>query len=187
MATSPTQAPRTVECYHCRKGFDVPRAAMSISCPWCYKRVTLDDLIVKGTCWTSRVQTCGRLVIEKKGVLVASYIEARCGMTIDGAAEGNLISGGPVVLGPKAHVKGDLEAPSIDVAKGAIIEGGFFKIVTARPKSGIKHAGFARPPSPSQRNGKEGLQVPTIAPRTGEVKSVVRVPEWVQRSLRATS
>lgn len=104
-------------------------------------------------------------------------------MTIDGAAEGTLISGGPVVLGPKAHIKGDLEAPSVDIANGATIEGGFFKIVTGSLKVSVRQAGFPRALSPVP--GK-GVPLPTIAPRTGEVKAVVRVPEWVQRSLRAT-
>lgn len=125
----PAATARTVECYHCRESFDVPLKAMSISCPWCYKRVTLDDVVVKETCWQSKLQTCGRLLVQQKGSLVASLIEARQGIEILGHAEGTITSGGPVLIGPKARVKGDVTAPSIWMEPGAIIEGGYFRIV----------------------------------------------------------
>lgn len=189
MTTPGSNSPRTVQCYHCQQGFDVPAAAMSISCPWCSKRVTLDDLIVKNTCWTSRVQTCGRLVVEKRGVLVSSYIEARGGMFIQGvcdAGTGRLLSGGPVVLGPKARIRGDLEAPSIDIADGAIIEGGFFRIVSPKPKSGIKSAGFVTPAGTQPIGARSGLVLPPspMPERKGTtLRPVVRLPEWIKRSL----
>lgn len=194
---APSNPPRTVQCYHCQRGFDVPGAAMSISCPWCYRRVTLDDLIVKDTCWTSRVQTCGRLTVHKRASLVASLIEARSGMTILGVCEGRLVSGGPVSLGPKAHVKGDLEAPSINIAHGATIEGGFFKILSPKTQSGVKSAGFVRPPpstsafAQSGGGARAGLVLPpSPMPRGLEIAPIrasVRVPDWIKRALRATT
>ncbi len=208
MATRGTPPPRTVECYHCRRGFDVPASAMSISCPWCYKRVTLDDLVVRDTCWTSRIQTCGRIVVERRATLVASHIEARTGMTILGVVEGSLLSGGPVVIGPKAHVKGDLEAPSVDIADGASIEGGFFKITSPRPTPGAKSAGFIRPPTPglttpaTPATGAPGQSGSVVIPERrdgasrpagaagpagpGELRATVRVPDWIKRRLRTT-
>jgi Polymer-forming cytoskeletal len=149
--------PRHVQCYHCHHDFDVPPMAMSLTCPWCYKRVTLDDLVVSATCWTSRVQTCGKLLIDRKGSLVASLIEARSGMVILGGAEGKLISGGPVYIGPEARVHGDLEAPGIDIAPGAVIQGGFFKIVTTRVVTpGTRQAGFIRPGPSGSSGGSDG-------------------------------
>lgn len=132
--TNPFPAPmqvRSVQCYHCLERFDVPARAMSLSCPWCYKRVTLDDLVIRDACWTSRLQTCGRLIVHRRGSVVAPLIEAREGIEIHGHAEGRVLSGGPVLIGPKARVKGDLSAPSIWVEPGAVIEGGYFRIVGA--------------------------------------------------------
>ncbi|MCC6322415.1 MAG: polymer-forming cytoskeletal protein [Phycisphaerales bacterium] len=137
-------ASRTVRCYHCREVFDVPPKAMSISCPWCYKRVTLDDIVVKDTCMQSRVQTCGRLLVHRKGSIVASIIEAMQGIEILGHAEGAITSGGPVLIGPKARVKGDVTAPSIWMEPGAVIESGYFKIIG--PDRLAK--GPSRPPEP---------------------------------------
>jgi hypothetical protein len=116
---------------------------MSLTCPWCCKRVTLEDLIVKDTSWTGRVQTCGRLIIQRRGSLVASLIEARQRIEILGHAEGKIVSGGPVLIGPKARVKGDVSAPSIWVEPGAVIEGGYFRIIGP----GRAAAGPSTPPA----------------------------------------
>lgn len=164
-----TPAARTVQCYHCVERFDVPARAMSISCPWCYRRVTLDDLVVKDTCWTSRLQTCGRLVVHRKGSLVASLIEAREGIEVLGHVEGKLVSGGPVLIGPRARVKGDVQAPSVWVEPGAVIEGGYFQIVGADRLA----KGPSRAPAPPPGAG-EGPTQAQIVTRPSSV-----LPKWV--------
>jgi cytoskeletal protein CcmA (bactofilin family) len=163
MSSAPQTPPRTVQCYHCRRHFDVPGRAMSISCPWCYRRVTLDDLIVKDTCWTSKLQTCGKVHVQRKGVLVASLLEAREGVEILGTVEATIVSGGPVFIGPKARVKGDVTAPSLWVEKGAVIDGGHFKV--AQPLD----APPAESPEPPRRAGVTG---------TIETRPTVVVPKW---------
>lgn len=165
--SSSAAAGRSVQCYHCLERFDVPSKAMSISCPWCYKRVTLDDLVVKDTCWTSRLQTCGRLIVQRKGSLVASLIEAREGIEVLGHVEGKLVSGGPVLIGPKARVKGDMSAPSIWVEPGAIIEGGYFQIVGADRLA----KGPSLPPTPPPGAAEAP---PAIITRPSSI-----LPKWV--------
>lgn len=128
LRTAPEPPLRSVQCYHCRRAFTVPARAMSCSCPHCYKRVTIDDLVVSGNCWAARLQTCGFLTVERKGHLVASAIEARVGMQIDGYVEGDIASGGKVWLGPRARVKGGIAAPSIHIEQGATLDGGFFRV-----------------------------------------------------------
>ncbi len=150
-----TVAPsRSVTCYHCRRRFDVPPKAMSISCPWCSRRVTLDDLLIRDRCWTSKLQTCGRIVIHRRGLVNARVIEAMEGIEIHGSVEGSVLSGGPVVLGAQARIRGDLAAPSIHIASGATIEGGMFRIAAALPPARdvprpIARPGDDRPDSPS--------------------------------------
>ena len=124
---------RTVTCYHCRRRLDVPARAMSISCPWCSRRLTLDDLAIRDRCWTSRLQTCGRILIHRRGLVNARVIEAMEGIEIQGTVEGNIVSGGPVLIGAGARVKGDLAAPSIIIEPGATIEGGMFRIASGLP------------------------------------------------------
>jgi len=144
--SSQPQGPRTVRCYHCRKLFDVPSRAMSISCPWCYKRVALDDVIIKNTVWTGKVQTCGKVVVRKNAELVASHVEASAGVEVYGRLEvgvGGIISRSLIYVGPGATIKGDLSAPSIRVEPGGAIEGGMVKIASDRAVPGP-----SRPPAP---------------------------------------
>lgn len=157
-------APRTVQCYHCRELFDVPARAMSISCPWCYKRVGLDDMNIRGTCWTSKIQTCGKVVVKPGAVLVAPLIEASRGIEVHGTAEGVLVSGAQILIGPKARVKGTLRAPSIRVEKGGVIDGAMVQIAAAK----IDAAAKPNPPRPAFD--------PVLKP-------VIRLPDWV-RSFR---
>ena len=160
-------APRTVQCYHCRQLFDVPPRAMSISCPWCYKRVGLDDMHFRGVCWTSKIQTCGRITIHPKSELVAPLVEASQGIDVHGSAEGILVSGGQIYIGPKARVKGQVRAPSIKVEKGGAIDGAYVQIAAVRFD--------AQAPRPT----------PPRAPADPVFRPVIRIPEWV-RAMRPT-
>lgn len=136
---SQPHGPRTVRCYHCRKLFDVPSQAMSISCPWCSKRVALDDVIIKNTVWTGKVQTCGRVVVKKNAELVSPHVEASAGIEVHGRLEagvGGIHSRSLIWIGPGASVKGDMSAPSIHVEPGGTIEGGMVKIASDRAVPG---------------------------------------------------
>jgi cytoskeletal protein CcmA (bactofilin family) len=138
---------------------------MSISCPWCYKRVSLDDVMISGTCWTSRVQTCGKIIIKNKSSLVASIIEACEGIEVHGTIEGAIVSGGPVWIGPKARVKGSLKTAAIHVEKGGTIDGSFVQINSEKPVKGP-----SRPPM--------GMS-PTLKPE----HPIIKVLPWL-KSLR---
>jgi hypothetical protein len=160
-------APRTVQCYHCRQIFDVPPRAMSISCPWCYKRVGLDDMAIKGVCWTSKLQTCGRIIVRPKAQLVAPLVEASQGIEVYGEAEGILVSGAQIYIGPRARVKGQLRAPSIKVERGGAIDGAFVQIAASR-------IGSADPgTSPPFGQPTKAAPDPTFRP-------VIRIPEWIR-------
>jgi hypothetical protein len=140
---------------------------MSISCPWCYKRVGLDDMHIKGICWTSKLQTCGRVTVHAKAQLVTPLVEASQGIEVHGEAEGILISAGQIYVGPKARVKGQLHAPSIKVERGGIIDGAFVQIAASRLDPAAPRA---TPPRPA---------VNVV------LRPVIRLPDWV-RAMRPT-
>lgn len=121
---------RIVVCYHCRGEIAVPAAARTASCPSCYKGIVLDDLSVRegGGGMSGRLYTCGKVTIHKKARAVTRQVEAGGGVEVDGVLEAKVNSGGTVVVGAKARVKGDCSAPSLVVEEGAVIEGGFFRI-----------------------------------------------------------
>jgi hypothetical protein len=119
--------PRTVQCYHCRHRFVVGGLAMTINCPGCSKPLTVDDLVVKALSAVQAIQTCGRIVIQKKGHVIARLVEAHGGIDVEGILEANVLSGGPVRIGPKAIWKGNCTAPSVHIEPGCTIAGGYFK------------------------------------------------------------
>ena len=70
------------------------------------------------------LQTCGKLVVKKKGrVMVSKTIEAHGGVFCEGIIDcGNVVSGGPMVLGKKSQFKGEIQAPSLTIEEGARIQ-----------------------------------------------------------------
>lgn len=101
---------------------------MTIPCPACHKTVTVDDVIVKSLQSVRKLQTCGRLVVQKRGQVKAELVEAHRGVEVEGVLEANVLSGGPVRIGAKAQWKGDCRAPSLEVEPGGTIRSGFFVI-----------------------------------------------------------
>lgn len=119
---------KQVQCYHCRAQFEVSARAMTVSCPKCYKSLLVDDVTIKTAHGVTKLQTCGKLVVEKRGRVRAELVEAHGGIEVHGIIEGKVVSGGPIVVHEKAKWKGDCRAPTIRIAPGAKIERGFFEI-----------------------------------------------------------
>lgn len=119
---------RGLQCYHCRHRFEVSWQTLSASCPKCSRALTLEDIVIKNAYSVRKIQTCGRLVVEKKGRVVCQTVEAIGGVEVEGYLEANVQSGGPVKIGAKAQWKGDLAAPSVEVELGGRIDKGYFVI-----------------------------------------------------------
>jgi hypothetical protein len=123
-----TPSVRTVQCYFCHRHFDVPAKAMSLSCPWCYRRVRLDDIVVKGECFAKALQTCGRIVVQPKGHVVASLIEGRMGVEVFGSVDGPTRSGIRMFIASGGRVRGNISAPGIYIEPGGTVAGGLMRI-----------------------------------------------------------
>lgn len=119
---------RTIQCYHCRHRFEVPKQAMSTSCPKCSKPLTVEDIVIKTAHAVRKIQTCGKLVVQKKGRVIAQSVEAHGGVDVEGILEAKVLSGGPVRIGAKAQWRGDCSAPSLEVELGGRIDSGYFVI-----------------------------------------------------------
>lgn len=101
---------------------------MSVSCPKCSKPLVLEDVVIKVAYSVRKIQTCGRVVVQKKGRVIAQMIEAHGGVEVEGILEANVVSGGMVRIGPKAQWKGDCTALALEVELGGRIEKGFFTV-----------------------------------------------------------
>lgn len=126
MSSAPAQRP--IACYHCQHQFEASVRAMSLNCPKCSRRLQVDDVVVKGLHSVHEIQTCGKLVVQQGGHVIAKKVHAMDGVLVEGHLEANVTSGGPVKLGPKAKWKGDCRAPSLSVALGAVVTSGFFAV-----------------------------------------------------------
>jgi cytoskeletal protein CcmA (bactofilin family) len=98
------------------------RKALSIVCKFCHKSLRLEDLPIKDYHARRSVETCGIVTVEKKGHIVADRVLCG-GMVIRGKVKAAIQSRGPVFVGPDAEIKGDVNAPSLAVGPGAILEG----------------------------------------------------------------
>lgn len=114
-----------MQCYLCRHRFEVGRRAQSTACPACGRAVIVGDVIVKQLKPVSTVKTCGRVVVHRKGRVIAHVVEAHLGVEVQGALDAKVLSGGPVLIGAKAQWKGDCRAPSMIVKAGARVTGNF--------------------------------------------------------------
>lgn len=113
----------TVVCLHCNKPQDVGRRAQSITCKHCYKRLELKDEQIKQYVAKRSIETTGIITVEKRGnVVVVDRIHCG-GLIVRGKVKGNVVSRGPVLVGPEAEIKGDVTAPRLAVGAGAVLEG----------------------------------------------------------------
>lgn len=120
--------PRTVQCYHCRHRFGVSPQTLTTVCPTCSKPLMVEDVVIKTAHSVRKIQTCGRLIVQKKGRVIAHSVEANGGVEVEGILEAKVTSGGRVKIGAKGQWRGDCSAPSLEVEAGGRIDGGFFEI-----------------------------------------------------------
>lgn len=123
IANSPVGDDRaSVVCLHCGQSQQISRKALTIVCRFCHKSLRMEDLPIKDYQARRSVETCGVVTVEKKGSIVAERVLCG-GMVVRGKVKATIRSGGPVLVGPGAEIKGDVRAPSLAVGAGAILEG----------------------------------------------------------------
>lgn len=141
------QAQRGVRCYHCRHRFSVGAKTQSTVCPSCNKSLVVEDVVVTTLKAIRKVQTCGKVVVQKKGHIIASLVDAGEGVEVVGVMEASVVSGGPVRIGKTARWKGDCRAPALAAELGCVITSGFFEIQEPAPEDGAGEAAAVGAPS----------------------------------------
>jgi len=119
-----------VICYHCSRTIKVSGMTRSTSCPGCFKRVIIEDLVVPTYHAVINVETCGKLIVPKGGrVIVQKRVIALSGIEMEGKLQcQEAITARHVLIGAKAEWKGDLRAGSLDIKQGAKIDTGHFVV-----------------------------------------------------------
>ncbi len=64
------------------------------------------------------------MTVEKKGNVIADRIHCG-GLIVRGKVKGAVTSRGPVLIGPEADLIGDVNAPTMAVGAGAVLEGNY--------------------------------------------------------------
>lgn len=99
----------------------VAARALSVFCPHCQKRASLEDLVIVGSHPGKALMTCGDIRIERSARLQVDVYGNR--VEIHGKLKGPVIANESVTVGATGHVVGDIRAPRITVMEGGLIEG----------------------------------------------------------------
>jgi len=119
--------PRLVQCYHCTRWLQVAAQAMTVSCPSCYKHLEVRDIVINQFHAVKFIATCGRVLIDKRGHLIADRLLAIEGIEVIGTCHANAVSGRNVILHPGSRWKGDCAAPFVVFSDNAVVSGGLFR------------------------------------------------------------
>lgn len=120
--SKPRQVPlKTVSCTHCQGLNEVAPRAMSVFCKHCHKRLFLENYKIKSYHAVSEFSTCGDIVVERKGHVVAPIKVNN--LTVKGKVQGKVQAKGRVTLSKTGSFKGDIEASHLRVENGAELNG----------------------------------------------------------------
>lgn len=114
-------AVKEVICTSCGQTTDVARRAMSVFCPHCKQRLVLEDFKIRSYYAVRDFSTCGDIVVERKGHVVAPIKVGN--LTVKGKVQGSVTARGTVSIRKTGSIKGDLEAPSLLIEGGGVLEG----------------------------------------------------------------
>ncbi len=121
-------ARRTVRCLHCASPFVVPGTATTLTCPVCYQRVRVDDVILSGREIHHKVETCGVIVVKRGAKVSADTLSSGTGILVEGEVRTRVSKSPSIVIGPEAAWHGDLTTNQLTIEPGGTVLGGKFNI-----------------------------------------------------------
>jgi cytoskeletal protein CcmA (bactofilin family) len=112
---------KKVYCHHCGKELLVSAKAVSIGCPHCNRRISVEDLTVSSYHIRACLETCGSIRVAPTGIL-QGRVRSRS-LQVEGQLRGNVTADDKVSLASGASISGDITARSLEVNSGGIING----------------------------------------------------------------
>lgn len=110
-----------VRCCHCSGMMRVAARALSVFCPHCQKRVTLESLRIVGAHPGRSLVTCGDILVERSSQL---NLEIKANnILIRGRVRGSVSASGILEVGETGRVIGDVRAQKVIVRDGGVIQG----------------------------------------------------------------
>lgn len=130
-------ATKIVRCCHCRGMMKVTARALSVFCPHCQTRVTLEDLRIIGSHPGKRLATAGDILVEASARLNLELIGSR--VLIRGRVKGLVQASEYVEIASTGQVVGDIRAPKLVVREGGVVQGRFEHLATTQHPALNKH------------------------------------------------
>ena len=122
MSTKERSSPvRRVFCTHCDQASEVAPRAMSVVCPHCNKRLIIEDYTIKSYHAVRQFATCGDIVVEKRGWLVALVKTGN--LTVKGKVQGNVVARGHVSIDKTGSLIGSVQAAGLSIKAGGVLDG----------------------------------------------------------------
>lgn len=118
---SDAAATKIMRCCHCRGMMRVASRALSVFCPHCQKRVTLESLRIVGSHPGKSLATCGDILVEPASQLNLELTGNN--ILIRGRVRGSVTANGLLEVAPTGRVIGDVRAAKIVVRDGGVIQG----------------------------------------------------------------
>ncbi|TVQ62033.1 MAG: polymer-forming cytoskeletal protein [Phycisphaerales bacterium] len=171
-ATPPTPE-REVACCWCGHDFRVPRKAESVVCPGCYKRALVADVIVRTKHTVGSIATCGRFVVEKRGLATPGKVVAGAGVEVFGTLDATVETPGSLIVGPKGVLRGRVRAASILIEPGGDVRDADMTIGTPPAEAARRETVSAALAGPA----RETLPEPKIQPKPTPPKPPATTPE----------
>jgi predicted acyltransferase (DUF342 family) len=112
---------KQVFCTHCGQPSEVGDKAISVVCRHCNKRLITENLKVANYHAVREFATCGDIVVEKNGQVVALVKAAN--LTVRGKVKGNVIARRCVTIGKTGQLQGDIQAFAVNIENGASYDG----------------------------------------------------------------
>ncbi len=122
--------PKVVCCPNCGGTQEVGASAQSIVCHHCNVTIKVTDQKISQYSATVSLETCGSLLIEKKGALVVQKRVVVADLTLKGSLKGNTVVYDSAHIAAGAQMVGDLKARVLTVEDGASLKG-FIQVVPA--------------------------------------------------------
>jgi predicted RNA-binding Zn-ribbon protein involved in translation (DUF1610 family) len=111
-----------IRCTYCRAEIEVAPRALSVGCPRCNKRLVIEDLRIRSYHAVREVATCGDVVVERHGHLVASTIKVS-NLTVRGKVDADVLATVRVKISKTGDLTGDVRASRLLVESGATLDG----------------------------------------------------------------
>lgn len=112
---------REIICIQCGGHNNVGVKAMSVFCKHCSQRLVVEDFQIKGFHASRSFDTCGDVVVEKRGQL-AAFVRAQ-NLVVKGKVKGDVEARGRIEITRTGEVQGNVTTPSLIVENGGMIDG----------------------------------------------------------------